>query len=658
MKNNISNNTSVYPNPFIYENFKLINSNQTEHRICDQNKNDFQINENYCEKICIKDCNEIYFSTRFDNSLVLYLNESKIYIKFRNSLEYEYTAEHKYSSVDYMSKIGGLFGLWFGITFLDISELMKKFLGKFKYIIFHHFDFILNVIANIRAIRLITLLLNNFRRIITYLEHFNWKKFIQILSLPLIVFQIWKLTDEYLEYPIYVSVEWIPLRDSLNRLSDESIPAITVCYEHIFEKFLFDEELAEYFNKFFEKVNENLIIYYRILNDISTHNNYITKLIYLYKLSIIGFYEEGDNINKNDINFYKILTYYLDVENKTEFIEKQKHLNDKTLNDLNGTQTQFDFFSFITLAIPYYHYSNQVNYYNNSLPYLQLLSPFGKCFTYLSNSNEFPFDSDHLIRIIESRKSDGKYIHMRYLIKKLFIHSSDVLPDLTTDEIQVTEKSYDQLGDFTIYLTRTDFKKLPKPYETNCRYYGNGNRFECLNECYLNGYNQKWNCTPNDNHLLTIVLKNGIIEPNVKFCYKDDNQIKEFNNYLKRICLIQCLESCEQTLFSLKKNFIKQTNFWDQLCHIDINMKEYSFMKIIFSPQILLLDFIISVVNIISLWHGINIWFSLLLLFNFIKNFLIRLFFYITQKFSIHFPFGGRFIKVINFFKIIFKNFN
>ena len=46
-----------------------------------------------------------------------------------------------------------------------------------------------------------------------------------------------------------VSVEWIPLRDSLNRLSDESIPAITVCYEHIFEKILFNEELIEYFNK-------------------------------------------------------------------------------------------------------------------------------------------------------------------------------------------------------------------------------------------------------------------------------------------------------------------------------------------------------------------------------------------------------------------------
>ena len=38
------------PNPFIYENFILINSSQTEHRICEQNKTDFTINENICQK--------------------------------------------------------------------------------------------------------------------------------------------------------------------------------------------------------------------------------------------------------------------------------------------------------------------------------------------------------------------------------------------------------------------------------------------------------------------------------------------------------------------------------------------------------------------------------------------------------------------------------
>ena len=587
----------------------------------------------------------MYFSTRFDNSLVLYKKESKISIKYRNSLEYEYNSEHKYSFVDYMSNIGGLFGLWFGITFIDMSQWIKMFLDKFKFIIFNHFNFILILFSKI------TLFFNKFRKIMIYFEIFNWKKLIQLLSLPLIVFQIWKLTDEYLEYPMDVSVEWIPLRDSLNRLSDESIPAISVCYEHIFEKFLFDEELVEYFEFFLQnyiefKENQNfekLVI----LFNIHTNNYYIAQLNLIYIIFTHGF-KMDRNFTIARLNFAEILTYYLDVENKSEFIEKQKHLNDKTLKDLNGTQTQFDFFSFITLAIPYYHYNEQDHYYNNLSPFLQILSPFGKCFTYLSNSKEFPFDSDHLIRIMESGLVDSRYIRMRYLIRKLFIHSSDVLPDLTTDEIQITDNGYMQIGDFIIFITRTDLEKLPKPYETNCRNYGNSNRFECLNECYLNGYNQKWNCTPNDNHLLTIVLKNGIIEPNVKFCYKDDNQIKEFNNYLKRFCFTLCLQSCSQTLFSPSNNFILQTTGQDHnlITHIDIDIKGYSFMKIKFSPQILLLNFFISVVNIMSLWHGITIWNILIVLYNFIKVILIRLFFYITQKIELHCSLGNNFIKV------------
>ena len=181
-----------------------------------------------------------------------------------------------------------------------------------------------------------------------------------------------------------VSVEWIPLRDSLNRLSDESIPAITVCYEYIFEKFLFDEELKKYFNHYFEYDFIRKWIDFKlnyISDNFTSHDDHVKDIIKFYRINIVRFDNEN-KITKYQINFIKNLTYYLDVENKSEFIEKQKHLNDKTLNDLNGTQTQFDFFSFITLAIPYYHYDQFE--YNKSLLPLKLMSPFGKCFTYLA----------------------------------------------------------------------------------------------------------------------------------------------------------------------------------------------------------------------------------------------------------------------------------
>ena len=107
----------------------------------------------------------MYFSTRFDNSLVLYKKESKILIKYRNSLEYEYNCENKYSFVDYISNIGGIFGLWFGISFIDMSQLIKMISWKIQtYLFLNNFNTILLLIANIKAIRMVIQLLNNFKK--------------------------------------------------------------------------------------------------------------------------------------------------------------------------------------------------------------------------------------------------------------------------------------------------------------------------------------------------------------------------------------------------------------------------------------------------------------------------------------------------------------
>ena len=58
--------------------------------------------------------------------------------------------------------------------------------------------------------------------------------------------------------------------------------------------------------------------------------------------------------------------------------------------------------------------------------------------------------------------------------------------------------------DYKINLIRFDFRRLPKPYDTDCHNYGESNRFECLNDCYFIGYFERLNCTPTVDHLLTI----------------------------------------------------------------------------------------------------------------------------------------------------------
>ena len=585
-------------------------------------------------------------------------------------MEFEYKCENKYSFVDFMSNIGGLFGLWFGITFIDMSQLIRIFLRKIEYFIFSYINlyYILLILAKIKANKMMKILLDNLKILIVNLKNFNWKRIIQIISLPFIVYQIWKLTDNYLNFPTEVSVERIPNRDSLNRLSDESIPAITVCYEHIFERFLFDDKQKEYFNYMIGIIDKEFDIYYEdeksyIIN-LKTKNYYIQLFTKFFIQNILGFIDPV-KFSNNKIKFNKILTYYLDVNNETEFNERLKYLNDKTLNDLNGTKVEFDFFSFITRSL--FYYENQyINSYedsfNTTLEKLEILSPFGKCYTHLSNikgshKRDIPFDSVHLMTIQESRYREGFRNSLHYVNKKIFIHSSEVFPDLTAEEIQLTDNNINQLNDYTIFIERTDFKKLPKPYKTNCRNYGKSNRFHCLNNCYLKGYQNQWNCTPNDNHLITIVLKNGIIEPNVKFCYKDDNEVKNYNNYLRKYCFENCLESCDHTHFSVSIETIQKSYpypinsiFYPK---IGFDIKSEVYLKIIFSPQILFLDFVICIVNILSLWHGVYILNLVMKLINFTKSALTKLSLFITMNNIPGISYGNSYIKVHFFLNLL-----
>ena len=412
-----------------------------------------------------------------------------------------------------------------------------------------------------------------------------------------------------------VSVEWFPYKDTENRLSDESIPAITVCYEHIFERILFDEELKERLKLIFIAVE-------KILYPSLPKSGYIPDLIHYYKnviVSLNGFENDKRYRNENHI-LNKILINYMNVTNRREFIERQFQFNDKTFNDFNGTQMHFDFFSPLIGCKIYFNSnidSKNFQYCDDFRRDIQIISPFGKCHTFLSEFNQnidfihnnYSFKMENIFTIMESRKTESTFESMRYFNKKILIHPYNELPDITTEEIRLTDNSFNQLNDFFIFPKRIDFQKLPKPYETNCYIYGESNRFQCLNECYLKGYNQKWNCTPNDNHLITIQLNNGIIEPKVEFCHKNINETKVLNNELKTFCLNYCLESCTHSLYfpEIKPEF--HTSGDDKNFDIPFYkfvLKDIFYLKIIFNPRITFNDLIINITNILSLWHGIS----------------------------------------------------
>ena len=549
---------------------------------------------------------------------------SKFYIKYENSLQYEYTSEKKYSFTDFMSNIGGLFGLWFGISFVDMSQFIGVISTKIKQIILLYIDFnkVLAVLEKFKTwymVKFITNCVKKFRILIVHVDIVNWKNVMKMITLPLMLFQIWVLTDDYLNYPMDVSVQWFPYRDSLNILSEESIPSITVCYEHIFDRLLFDENFKASFIynfnlSFYNKKSERTKI---IENETHSNDKYIQNVIRFYYYRINGFFGQ--------IPIQETLLYNIDVNNRTEFIERQFRMNDKTLNDFNLIEKQLDFFTYIIYCDlgkefrDFFNINYEEDFENICVRFRRvfyILSPYGKCHTFLSKiyhvEKELELEkilSQNILNIGESRFSEGTSQNIRYYKKKFFIHSSKELPISSTYKFELTDISVLQKKSFKIMYNRIDFKKLPKPYETNCYNYGESNRFECLNECYFNGYQLKWNCTPNDNHLLTLILRNNIVKPRVKFCHKTNNETLLFNNYIREHCYKNCLESCEQIHFYISKIEVVQTYFNSPelifLGHKFI-IKDKFYQKIIFDPRITFIDLIIGITNILSLWHGIS----------------------------------------------------
>src|ERR1700761_2292425 len=127
------------PNPFVYEDFVLFNSSQTEHRICDRDMV-FNKSEINCNDYCIKDCEEVYYLTRFENPLVFNTTDTRITIRDQKSEEFQYISQIKYTFVDYMSNIGGLFGLWVGLSFIDVIHTFKVLIRKAKIFLLVYID--------------------------------------------------------------------------------------------------------------------------------------------------------------------------------------------------------------------------------------------------------------------------------------------------------------------------------------------------------------------------------------------------------------------------------------------------------------------------------------------------------------------------------------
>ena len=216
-------------NPYINEEFILMNASQTQYRICGNNSTEYSVNKNYCKDKCVKNCHQKYYSLELEDNTYSAQKDSKIRIEYKLSQEFHYKSGAKYSFVDFMSNIGGLIGLWFGMSFIDTSALIRLVLNHIKlFILFYiHFEFLI-ILQNLKLIIILK---------IEKLSKYKWRQIITLITLPIICFQISMLCDNYLQYSTQTSIQLIKYKNN-NRIPLQSIPAITLCYENTFQDIL------------------------------------------------------------------------------------------------------------------------------------------------------------------------------------------------------------------------------------------------------------------------------------------------------------------------------------------------------------------------------------------------------------------------------------
>ena len=615
----IVNEGNCIPNPFITEDFVVLNSSQTNLSFCNSTQNYTKIDKTICDQICIKDCSQTYYTMSLNNKYYLTKSDSKIQIKFKSSQDFLYECEVKIDFVTYLSNIGGLISLWFGLSFIDLSSLIESVL-----------DYLKNKLSRLNLQRIIEIfekyymkfimnsLLINLKKLFSFIEKHNLRALLTLLSIPIFLYQNYELVDSYLQFWTIVSVHIIAYRDSDNNynIRYNALPAITVCNDNLFEELLFNEKIRPDFwhamnARDFYSYQDDYEEVYKI-----KHNSYNSYDPYIRNLTDYFTYYGGFLYGTNYFHDY------LDVNNRSEFRHNALNFNNKNINGFNFTVTEYNFYEKIyecQLITDFIIKNNTLiktmnaeekdilNVCGKWMKTLKILSPFGKCLTYLHKFKEIDFEIDlnqYFLQLQEKVPDNYHENKFKPSFQYFIIHSQDMLPILTDSDLYLTETTVNMRKGFLIKLKKYEFQRLRKPYDTNCQKYGNSTRFQCLNECYFDGYmNSDIKCIPNSESLYTFEI-NGEIENRRKiFCKSDDeNSIKSINIFLREKCNKKCLYSCVDTYFSSEYEEI-QSGAGRVIRFI---LRDTYYRQIKYTPKMTFFMLVIQIANTWSLWHGIS----------------------------------------------------
>ena len=135
------------------------------------------------------------------------------------------------------------------------------------------------------------------------------------------------------------------------------------------------------------------------------------------------------------------------------------------------------------------------------------ISPFGKCTTFLPDNffKKTIYLDTNVLEFHQNRLFDEIINKINFLKLTYIAHSQNTLPHVYDNNIEFRDNPNKFVK--LISLTRYEFHRLPKPYDTQCHEYSaNDTQSHCLNKCYQKAYESRYKCIPKQNSLLIVRL--------------------------------------------------------------------------------------------------------------------------------------------------------
>ena len=620
------------PNPFITEEFVLSNSSQNIIPICNSTQNQTKIDNDVCFKKCPKDCSQSFYSISLDNKFYLTKSDSVIKVKYKSSQEFQYIAENSQTFVSYLSNIGGLLSLWFGLAFVDIETLLKLISIQIKnfFIKKVHLEKIINIFKSL----LMKEVFLKFIHFVHHLEYYNWRKTLSFIFIPLLLIQFYQLINNYFKFSTEVSVKVIPYIDTNDNIELNVLPAVSLCEENIFERILNDKNMRSLFSRIEDQIINHTLYdlqYYNVPYNVYELNKSIDDKALQYSLEEALDFSNNFWLHKEFWRSIKTNDLFEDI-NINLFNLTNLYLLDEERSDiellLKYWRTVFYMMSnlFLCEAHIYQLNSRYAKGCDDIRQVLNIVSPFGKCHTYLYNNNNnnqsnnnllknYYLKSLFLINIKEEEKyrqyqskDEDDYHRIKPYNKKFIVHLSTSLPIVTDYEIGLTHTNLVKANSFAIIITKVEFERLQYPYDTNCIDYQNNTLFDCLNYCYRDKYLTKLKCIPFIG-LYTFKIDDDTSKEN-SFCINlrnkiNDSDLNELSKKIElectKICSTPCSETYHTTIYHELQDYFKSD------IYSRFYLSQSYYLKIKYSPKKLFLSLLIDLANTQSLWYGINL---------------------------------------------------